>query len=114
MSTPPATRSCIAGAAPFEGTHGIVVGAILRSSIRPASARCQIPPCPVPEAFSLPGLALAASSASFTVLYGESARTVNPAGSEFTSASGVYEPGPSSVRPCQCIIVISTVIIPIV
>ena len=48
-----------------------------------------MPPCPVPDAFSLPGFALAASSTSFTDLYGESARTVKPAGSELTSASGV-------------------------
>src|SRR5437762_8378825 len=114
ISTPPATRSCNPGAAPFDGTHGTAFGSIFRSLSNPANASCQMPPCPVPDAFSLPGFARMASSTSLTVLYDESARTWNPAGSAFTSASGVYEAGPSSVRPCQCIIVISTVIMPIV
>jgi hypothetical protein len=74
-STPPATRSCRPGAAPLDGTHGTVAGSTLASRSQPASARCQMPPCPVPEALNLPGLALMAASASAMVLYGESART---------------------------------------
>ena len=49
-----------------------------------------------------------------TDLNGESALTVKPAGSALTSASGVYDAGVRSVSPCQCIIEISTVSIPIV
>src|SRR5438105_15578624 len=43
MSTPPATRSCKPGAAPFDGTHGTALGSILRSFKRPANASCQMP-----------------------------------------------------------------------
>ena len=46
----------------------------------PAIARCQMPPWPVPEALSLPGFALIASTSSFAVLYGESARTCSAGG----------------------------------
>ena len=74
-------------------------GSILRSLSRPAIASCQMPPCPVPDAFSLPGLALIASSTSLTVLYGESARTWKPAGSALTSASGVYDAGAELGQP---------------
>ena len=52
-------------------------------------AKCQMPPCPVPEALNLPGLALMAANNSLTVLYGESARTCTPAGSALTSPMGV-------------------------
>src|SRR2546425_2957237 len=60
-STPPATRSCSPGAAPFEGTHGSAVGSTPWSLSSPAIARCQMPPCPVPEAFIFPGVALIAA-----------------------------------------------------
>ena len=78
-----------AGAAPFDGTHGsgIRIDALLLEQA--GEARCQMPPWPVPEAFSLPGLALIAASRSLAVLYGESARTVMPAGSAFTRPIGV-------------------------
>ena len=89
-STPPATRSCRPGAAPCEGTHGTAAGSTFRSASMPASARCQMPPWPVPEALNLPGgAALIAAITSFMVLYDESARTWKPAGSRFISASGV-------------------------
>ena len=73
-----------------------------------------MPPWPVPDDFSLPGFALIASTSSFAVLYGESARTCSPAGSAFTRPSGVYDAPVSLVRPCQCIMPISTVMRPIV
>src|SRR5262249_51643487 len=57
ISPPPATRSCNPGAAPFDGTHGAAAGSTLRSCSMPAIARCQMPPCPVPEALNLPGFA---------------------------------------------------------
>ena len=63
-STPPATRSCRPGAAPLEGTQGTLAGSTLASLSQPASARCQMPPCPVPEALNLPGLAFTAVSTS--------------------------------------------------
>ena len=68
MSTPPATMSCRPGAAPLEGTQGAAAGSTFRSFSMPASARCQMPPWPVPEALCLPGLALIASTRSLTVL----------------------------------------------
>ena len=114
ISMPPATMSCKPGAAPLLGTHGTEAGSILRSRNMPASARCQMPPCPVPDALNLPGLALMAASRSFSVLYGASARTCTPAGSAFTRPIGVYEAPDSSVRPCQCIMPISTVARPMV
>src|SRR5688572_1775238 len=67
-STPPATRSCSPGAAPLDGTHGTDAGSTLASCSQPASARCQMPPCPVPDALNLPGLALMAASTSAMVL----------------------------------------------
>ena len=73
-----------------------------------------MPPWPVPDALNLPGFALIAASRSFTVLYGASARTWMPAGSAFTRPIGVYDAPVSSVRPCQCIMPISTVIRPMV
>src|SRR4029453_18452464 len=73
ICTPPATRSCSPGAAPLDGTHGTLAGSTFRSCSMPASARCQIPPCPVPDAFILPGLALMAATNSVIDLYGESA-----------------------------------------
>ena len=114
ISTPPATMSCRPGAAPLLGTQGTAAGSIFWSRSRPAMARCQMPPCPVPEALNLPGLALIAASRSCTVLYGASARTWMPAGSRLTRPIGVYEAPVSSVRPCQCIMPISTVARPMV
>ena len=55
-----------------------------------------------------------AATSSVTLLYGESAATCTPAGSALTSAIGVYEAPVRSVSPCQCIIPISTVMMPIV
>src|SRR5512134_4115222 len=75
ISTPPATRSCRPGAAPFDGTQGTVAGSTLRLLSMPAIERCQIPPWPVPDALNLPGFDLIASTSSFAVLYGDSART---------------------------------------
>ena len=74
-----------------------------------------MPPCPVPEAFSLPGLALIAASTSFTDLYGESARDreAGRVGVDERRAACTTRRS-SSVSPCQCIIAISTVIMPIV
>src|SRR5713101_6077169 len=60
-STPPATMSCKPGAAPFEGTQGSALGSTPWSFRRPAIARCQMPPWPVPEAFNFPGLDLIAA-----------------------------------------------------
>jgi len=48
-----------------------------------------MPPWPVPEALSFPGLALIALTRSSMFLYGEVALTVMAAGSTFISASGV-------------------------
>src|SRR3954452_12652425 len=80
-SSPPAARSCIAGAAPFDGTQPTWLAGRPNAFIQPTSARCQMPPWPVPEAFSLPGgVALIASASSFTVLYGEDALTEIPGG----------------------------------
>ena len=56
------------GAAPLDGTHGSAFGSMPCCFSRPAIARCQMPPCPVPEAFILPGFALIAESSSFTDL----------------------------------------------
>src|ERR1041384_7038402 len=71
-SSPPAARSCIAGAAPFDGTQATWFAGRPIAFIQPTSARCQMPPWPVPEALNLPGgAALIASASSFTVLYGE-------------------------------------------
>ena len=68
-STPPAARSCRPGAAPLLGTQGTLAGSIFRSLSMPASARCQMPPWPVPEALNLPGgAALIAVSTSAMVL----------------------------------------------
>src|SRR4051812_14686590 len=113
-STPPATRSCSPGAAPFDGTHGAAAGSTLRSFSMPAIARCQMPPWPVPDALNLPGFALIAATRSFAVLYGASARTCKPAGSALTRPIGVYDAPERSVNPCQCIMPISTVMRPIV
>ncbi len=55
MSTPPAARSCMAGAAPFEGTQRTWSAARPMAPSQPASARCQMPPWPVPEALNCPG-----------------------------------------------------------
>src|ERR1700716_4449714 len=81
-SRPPAARSCIAGAAPFDGTQPTWLAGSPIAFIQPTSARCQIPPWPVPEAFILPGgAALIASASSLTVLYGDDALTEIPGGS---------------------------------
>jgi len=88
-STPPATMSCMPGAAPLDGTHGRAFGSMPCCFSRPAMARCQMPPCPVPEAFIFPGFALMAANRSFTDLYGESLRTLIAAGSAFTRPIGV-------------------------
>src|SRR6267143_388703 len=80
-STPPAIMSCMPGAAPFDGTQGSAFGSMPCSFSRPAIARCQMPPWPVPEAFIFPGLALIAARRSLTDLYGESLRTLIAAGS---------------------------------
>src|SRR2546430_10510452 len=68
ISTPPATRSCNPGAAPLDGIHGAADGSTFISCSMPAIARCQMPPCPVPEALNLPGLALMAATSSLTFL----------------------------------------------
>ena len=52
-------RRLSAGAAPFDGTHGTASGLMFIACSQPASATCQMPPWPVPEALSLPGLARA-------------------------------------------------------
>src|SRR5207237_5435655 len=44
ISTPPATRSCNPGAAPFDGTQGTAFGSIFRSLSNPANASCQMLP----------------------------------------------------------------------
>ena len=67
-STPPAIMSCRPGAAPLLGTQGTLAGSIFWSRSMPAMARCQMPPCPVPDALNLPGLALMAANSSLTVL----------------------------------------------
>ena len=67
-STPPATMSCKPGAAPFDGTQGTVAGLTPSDCSMPASARCQMPPWPVPEALNLFGLALMASTTSLSDL----------------------------------------------
>ena len=67
-STPPATMSCSPEAAPLEGTQGTADASIPAESSMPARARCQMPPWPVPEPLSLPGLFLTASSTSWAVL----------------------------------------------
>ena len=43
-------------------------GSTFMSFSMPAIARCQIPPCPVPDALNLPGLALIAATSSVTFL----------------------------------------------
>ena len=71
-STPPAARSVRAVAAPVAGTQRIDCGEMPSACIRPASARCQLPPCPEPDATTLFGFALMCANSSFTVLNGES------------------------------------------
>ena len=88
-STPPAARSVSAVAAPVLGTQRIESGDTPSACIRPASARCQLPPCPLPDATTLFGFALMCANSSFTVLNGESARTWIAAASVFISANGV-------------------------
>src|ERR1044071_4627737 len=84
MSRPLAARSCIAGAAPFDGTHATWLAGRPIACIQPTSARCQMPPWPVPDALNLPGgAALMASARSLTVLYGLEAETWMPGGSSF-------------------------------
>ena len=68
ICTPPATISCSPGAAPFDGTHGTLAGSIFMSRSMPAIARCQMPPCPVPDALNLPGFALIAATSSLADL----------------------------------------------
>src|ERR1700710_525 len=81
-SSPPAARSCIAGAAPFEGTQPTWLAGSPIAFIQPTSARCQMPPWPVPDAFILPGgAAFMASASSLTVLYGDDPLTEMPGGS---------------------------------
>src|SRR5688572_25032621 len=53
-SRPPAARSCMAGAAPFDGTHATWLAGRPIACIQPTKARCQMPPCPVPDALNLP------------------------------------------------------------
>ena len=67
-STPPAARSVSAVAAPVDGTQRIEVGGTPSACIRPASATCQLPPCPVPEAATLFGFALMCANNSLTFL----------------------------------------------
>jgi hypothetical protein len=67
-STPPAARSVNAVAAPVAGTQRIEFGGMPSACIRPASARCQLPPCPEPDATTLFGLALMWANSSLTVL----------------------------------------------
>src|SRR3954453_17271477 len=111
----PATRSCIAGAAPFDADHETWFAGNRIACIQPTSARCQMPPCPVPDALNFPGGAtLMALLSSCTVLYGEDVETWMPGGSSFISASAVKFLGVKCVNACQCIIEISTVSMPIV
>src|SRR3954465_1079773 len=78
-SSPPAARSCIAGAAPFDGTQPTWFAGSPIAFIQPTSARCQMPPGPVPGVFILPGgAALIASASSLTVLYGDDPLTEMP------------------------------------
>jgi hypothetical protein len=82
----------------------------------PAIARCQMPPWPVPEAFSLPaGLALMAAMASLQGLVGRVGAHLEAGRIEVHQRDRGVAAG-ASVRsdPGQCIIVISTVIMPIV
>ena len=67
-STPPAIRSFKPGAAPWEGTHGDASAGIRFELSMPASAKCQMPPWPVPLDLYLPGLFLIAVKTSLTVL----------------------------------------------
>src|SRR5436309_787499 len=86
----PATRSCMAGAAPFDADHATWLAGNPIARIQPTSARCQMPPCPVPDALNFPGGApLMAFASSFTVLYGDDVETWIAGGSSFISASGV-------------------------
>src|SRR6476659_7966311 len=68
-STPSAARSVKAVAAPVLGTHFPELGATPSECSMPAIARCQLPPCPLPDAFSLPGLALISATRSLSLLY---------------------------------------------
>ena len=68
----------------------------------------------MPDATTLFGFALMWANSSFTVLNGESVFTWIAAASVFISANGVYRSDVSVVRPTQCIMLISSVIIPIV
>ena len=104
----------LAGLMQAAGTQRIEVGETPSACIRPASATCQLPPCPVPEAATLFGFALMCANSSLTVLNGESERTWIAAASVFISANGVNWPEVSVVRPTQCIMLISSVIIPMV
>src|SRR5258705_10172323 len=67
-STPPAARSVSAVAAPVDGTQRIEPGETPSACISPASATCQLPPCPVPEATTLFGFALICANSSLTFL----------------------------------------------
>src|SRR6185436_16114711 len=67
-SMPSAARSVNAVAAPVLGTHPTELGSALSECSMPAMARCQLPPCPVPDAFNLPGLALMASTRSLSLV----------------------------------------------
>ncbi len=75
MSTPPATMSASPGAAPWLGTHVTLFASTPSDSSQPASPRCQMPPCPVPDALNVPaGCSLIAVSRSSSVWYSEVGR----------------------------------------
>src|SRR3982751_978432 len=89
-SSPLAARSCIAGPAPLDGTQARWFDLRPMACNQPTRARCQMPPCPVPDALNLPaGDALIASARALTFWYGAAALTVIPGGSSFISARGV-------------------------
>ena len=99
MSTPP--RPVPAGRArrpardPRRG-----VGSMPASFSMPASARCQMPPCPVPEALCLPGLALTASRTSLAVFQGDRRGPAGRPGRHYTARSAC-SPYLSSVSPAS-------------
>jgi hypothetical protein len=116
MSTQPATRSCSAGRPGAVGRHpgqrrrvDLEVGEKARDGEMPD---CR--PASVPDALYLPGVRLHGVE---TVLH----RLPRRIGAHLEARrvgvderERLYDVGASSVRPCQCIIVISTVMRPIV
>ena len=82
-STPPATSSCMPGAAPLLGTIATFIGSMPSLRNRPAVARCHDPPTPPPpDILNFVGSALIAAIASLPVFHGESVRTWKLAGSK--------------------------------